>query len=52
MAVVDWCTVDGNAQRLNGGAMFGNAPKALWERWVDVDEVNRIPLTTRSVLIR
>ncbi|MFM7509872.1 MAG: MBL fold metallo-hydrolase [Actinomycetota bacterium] len=32
--------------------MFGNAPKALWERWVDVDEVNRIPLATRSVLIR
>jgi len=52
VAVVDWCTVDGNAQRLDGGAMFGNAPKALWERWVDVDEVNRIPLATRSVLIR
>jgi glyoxylase-like metal-dependent hydrolase (beta-lactamase superfamily II) len=32
--------------------MFGNAPKALWERWVDVDDLNRIPLATRAVLIR
>jgi hypothetical protein len=21
--------------------MFGNAPKALWERWVDVDDLRR-----------
>jgi glyoxylase-like metal-dependent hydrolase (beta-lactamase superfamily II) len=42
----------GNAQQLDGGAMFGNAPKALWERWVEVDERNRIPLATRSLLVR
>jgi glyoxylase-like metal-dependent hydrolase (beta-lactamase superfamily II) len=47
-----WTTVLGNSQRLDGGAMFGNAPKALWERWVEVDGLNRIPLATRSVLIR
>jgi glyoxylase-like metal-dependent hydrolase (beta-lactamase superfamily II) len=52
MAGRTWTTVLGNSQRLDGGAMFGNAPKALWERWVEVDELNRIPLATRSVLIR
>lgn len=47
-----WTTVEGNSQRLDGGAMFGNAPRAVWERWVAVDERNTIPLATRSVLIR
>ena len=31
--------------------MFGNAPKALWSRWVDVDESNRIPLACRALLV-
>jgi glyoxylase-like metal-dependent hydrolase (beta-lactamase superfamily II) len=42
----------GNAQRLDGGAMFGNAPRALWERWIRPDEQNLIPLATRAMLIR
>lgn len=41
----------GNAQRLDGGAMFGNAPRALWSRWVQPDEQNRIPLACRAMLI-
>ena len=40
-----------NAYRLDGGAMFGNAPKALWERWMPADEQNRIPLATRALLV-
>ena len=32
--------------------MFGNAPKALWTRWSTVDELNRIPLACRAMLIR
>lgn len=32
--------------------MFGNAPKALWERWVDADEHNRIRLSCRCLLVR
>lgn len=32
--------------------MFGNAPKAVWSRWVDVDDLNRIPLATRALLVR
>jgi glyoxylase-like metal-dependent hydrolase (beta-lactamase superfamily II) len=42
----------GNSQRLDGGAMFGNAPKALWTRWIEPDEQNRIPLACRCLLLR
>ena len=41
----------GNGQRLDGGAMFGNAPRALWTRWIKPDEANRIPLACRALLI-
>ena len=41
----------GNSQRLDGGAMFGNAPRALWSRWIEPDELNRIPLACRCLLI-
>jgi glyoxylase-like metal-dependent hydrolase (beta-lactamase superfamily II) len=45
-------SVLGNSQRLDGGAMFGNAPKAMWERWIPPDERNRIPLACRCLLVR
>jgi glyoxylase-like metal-dependent hydrolase (beta-lactamase superfamily II) len=45
-------SIPGNSQRLDGGAMFGNAPRALWQRWVTSDEDNLIPLATRTMLIR
>jgi glyoxylase-like metal-dependent hydrolase (beta-lactamase superfamily II) len=45
-------SVLGNSQRLDGGAMFGNAPKAMWSDWVEVDERNLIPLATRALLVR
>ncbi len=40
----------GNSQKLDGGAMFGNAPKAMWERWTTVDDGNRIDLACRALL--
>jgi len=40
----------GNSQRLDGGAMFGNAPRALWAKWFAPDEQNRIPLACRALL--
>ncbi len=40
----------GNSQKLDGGAMFGNAPKALWARWMAVDADNRIDLACRALL--
>ncbi|MGJ8662463.1 MAG: MBL fold metallo-hydrolase [Marinicella sp.] len=44
-------SVEGNRQKLDAGAMFGNAPKALWSRWVDVDEHNRMELACRGLLV-
>ncbi len=44
-----WSIV-GNAQKLDGGAMFGNAPRALWEQWAPPDAHNRIDLACRALL--
>lgn len=40
----------GNSQKLDGGAMYGNAPKAVWTKWSQVDEANRIDLACRALL--
>ena len=40
----------GNSQKLDGGAMFGNAPRALWEKWSPPDAENRIELACRALL--
>ncbi|MEO7916840.1 MAG: MBL fold metallo-hydrolase [Dokdonella sp.] len=40
----------GNSQRLDGGAMFGNAPKSVWQNWIGADEANGIPLACRCLL--
>jgi glyoxylase-like metal-dependent hydrolase (beta-lactamase superfamily II) len=45
-------SIEGNTQRLDGGAMFGNAPRALWSRWAAPDERNRIRLACRAMLVR
>ncbi len=45
-------SINGNSQKLDGGAMFGNAPKAMWSRWIAPDELNRIPLACRCLLIK
>jgi len=37
--------------RLDGGAMFGVVPKPLWERRIEPDARNRIPLAMRCLLI-
>ena len=31
--------------------MFGNAPRALWSRWLPPDEESRVPLACRAMLI-
>ncbi|HET6907513.1 MAG TPA: MBL fold metallo-hydrolase [Rhodanobacteraceae bacterium] len=43
-------SIQGNSQKLDGGAMFGNAPKAMWSKWIAPDEQNRIPLACRCLL--
>ena len=43
--------LEGNSQKLDGGAMFGNAPKAVWQEWIAPDEQNRIPLACRCLAL-
>jgi glyoxylase-like metal-dependent hydrolase (beta-lactamase superfamily II) len=43
--------IDGNRQRLDGGAMYGNAPRALWEAWSPPDARNRIELACRALFV-
>ncbi|WP_271410564.1 MBL fold metallo-hydrolase [Pseudomonas sp. Q1-7] len=45
-------TLLGNSQKLDGGAMFGNAPRALWERWMTPDAEHRIDLGCRALLVQ
>jgi glyoxylase-like metal-dependent hydrolase (beta-lactamase superfamily II) len=45
-------SVEGNRQRLDGGAMYGNVPRALWERWTPPDAANLIEFACRGLLAR
>ena len=36
---------------LDGGAMFGIIPKPVWEKKVSADELNRVNMVTRSLLL-
>ena len=45
-------SVEGNTQKLDGGAMFGNCPKAVWQKWATPDDRNRIMLACRAMLVR
>ena len=44
-------SVHGNSQRLDGGAMFGNAPRALWSRWAAPDDAGRVALACRALFV-
>ncbi len=44
--------VNGNSQKLDGGAMFGHVPKAVWNQWLRPDDKNRISLACRALLIQ
>lgn len=41
----------GNSQKLDGGSMFGNAPRPVWEKWIPADNLGRIPLACRALLV-
>jgi glyoxylase-like metal-dependent hydrolase (beta-lactamase superfamily II) len=45
-------SVEGNTQKLDGGSMFGNCPRVVWERWAPADEQHRIDLACRCLLVR
>lgn len=44
-------SIEGNRQLLDGGSMFGNAPRPVWEKWIAPDDIGRIPLACRCLLI-
>ncbi len=44
--------LSGGVNFLDGGAMFGVVPKALWSRRYEVNENNLIELLTDPILIR
>ena len=44
-------TIEAGRFGLDGGAMFGIVPKPLWERRIQADSKNRIPLNMRCLLI-
>src|ERR1700722_14022433 len=45
-------SIEGNTLKLDGGAMFGNAPKILWSKWLKADDTNRILLASRAMLVQ
>jgi glyoxylase-like metal-dependent hydrolase (beta-lactamase superfamily II) len=45
-------SVLGNSQRLDGGAMFGSTPRALWQTWIAPDDRSRIPVACRCLVVR
>lgn len=49
--MIRFSEIIGNSQKLDGGAMFGNAPRVLWEKWAPPDEQGRIDLTCRALLV-
>ncbi len=51
MSITLW-SIEGNRQALDGGAMFGNVPRAVWHRWLEPDAQNRVPLACRALLAR
>jgi len=50
VAIKAW-SMNGNYQWLDGGSMFGNVPRAVWQRWFEPDELSRIRLNCRCLLV-
>jgi glyoxylase-like metal-dependent hydrolase (beta-lactamase superfamily II) len=44
-------SVETGSFALDGGAMFGVVPRALWAKHTEPDEIGRIPLALRALLI-
>ena len=47
----DLYSVETSEFGLDGGAMFGIIPKPVWEKKVSADELNRVHMVTRSLLL-
>jgi len=51
IATTDLHPLLGNRQKLDGGSMYGNCPRAVWERWSPPDDQGRIDLACRALLV-
>ncbi len=45
-------TIETGRFRLDGGAMFGVVPKTLWSKSIPADDLNRIPMAMRCLLVK
>lgn len=52
MQETSFIVIRGNSMRLDGGTMFGNAPKALWQKWVRADERGMIDIASNCLLVK
>jgi len=52
MSEITFTVLRGNGMKLDGGSMFGNAPKALWSGWMPADDRNMIEIASKCLLIR
>ena len=52
MQETSFIVLRGNSMRLEGGSMFGNAPKALWKKWIASDEKEMIDIASTCLLVR
>lgn len=46
------CPIPTGLFALDGGAMFGTVPKVLWQRSNPSDDLNRIPMEARALLLK
>jgi glyoxylase-like metal-dependent hydrolase (beta-lactamase superfamily II) len=52
MQATSFIVIRGNSMRLDGGSMFGNAPKALWQKWIHSDENGMIDIASNCLLVK
>ncbi|MCG8633351.1 MAG: MBL fold metallo-hydrolase [Desulfobacterales bacterium] len=52
MPEIEIAVLKGNGMKLDGGSMFGNAPKALWGGWMPADDRNMIDIASQCLLVK
>ncbi len=51
MQETSFIVLRGNSMGLDGGTMFGNAPRALWQKWIQADENGMIHIASNCLLV-
>lgn len=50
--MTQFTVLESQTMHLDGGSMYGHVPKTLWEKWTPPDLLNRVKLSTRTLLVR